>query len=158
MDGSTDQTRTRLPEPDDVRLARSVMERHYREPVRPVSHYCERLALYPEALDIAIAEHNPEMGGVCGPFGSKEQAIVVRDGLRELAHWAIKSNLLARLLYADEPLRTERCPEHKGRWSGCHLEPCPHGCNDGSNLTGWIDQSSEQSANAPASAATNQES
>lgn len=54
-------------------------------------------------------------------------------------HMAIyKSNLLYRLLYAGEKLRTEPCPIHKGRWSGCVPYP-PEGCNCHSygNLTGW---------------------
>lgn len=54
--------------------------------------------------------------------------------------WSIdleKSCLLARLIYAQEPLRMRRCPLHKGRWSGCGRE-CPHGCYFGSNVTGWL--------------------
>jgi hypothetical protein len=133
----------RPPEPDDVRLARSVMERHYREPVQPVTRYCERLLQYAAALDVAIQRHPPEPNEgphdpTCGPFGSVETAVMVRDALRELGHWAPKSNVLGRLLYGDEPLRTRECPEHEGRWSGCHMEACPHGCDDGSNWTGWL--------------------
>ncbi len=44
-----------------------------------------------------------------------------------------KSNLLARLLYGGEPLRSTPCPTHKGKWSGCFGE-CEHGCE----LTGWL--------------------
>lgn len=49
-----------------------------------------------------------------------------------------KSCLLDRLIYAQEPLRTRPCPQHKGRWSGCAMKQCPHGCNFGSNITGWL--------------------
>ena len=129
----------RLPEPDEVVVARRIMERHYNEPVRPVSHYCERLAEYAEGLDVAIQSTTERGGRECGPFGELEAAVTVRDGLRLLKQWAGKSNLLARLVYQDEPLRTERCPEHKGRWSGCTFgsSKCPH-CMDGLNVTGWI--------------------
>lgn len=51
------------------------------------------------------------------------------------------SDLLCRLLYGGEALRTIRCPEHLGRWSGVempahwpHTNRCPHGCG----LTGWL--------------------
>lgn|GEM_PF-4830456 len=47
-----------------------------------------------------------------------------------------KSSLLYRLIYARETLRTEKCPEHKGKWSGLEHpdNPCPHGCQ----MTGWL--------------------
>jgi len=48
-----------------------------------------------------------------------------------------KSNLLWRLLYNGQPLRTTLCPLHKGKWSGCFLkEPCD--CEDNGNVTGWL--------------------
>ncbi len=118
-------------EPDDVREARSVMERHYNERVQPVSRYCERLAEYAEGLDVAIQK------GSGGPFHSVDEAITVRDGLRSLRAWGYKSNLLARLLYGDEPLRETECPEHKGCWQGC-VWPSVTCCPDGSNVTGWL--------------------
>ncbi len=43
-----------------------------------------------------------------------------------------KSNLLYRLLYLEQPLRTVKCPTHDGHWSG--LDPCEHGCGS----TGWL--------------------
>lgn len=57
-----------------------------------------------------------------------------------------KSNLLARILYSGEKMRTQMCPEHKGRWSGIEWGPdnaCPHRCQ----LTGWIQE--EQDAGKP---------
>lgn len=50
-----------------------------------------------------------------------------------------KSNLLYRLIYCGEKLRTQKCPQHKGRWSGIEFgdNVCPHGCE----LTGWIPES-----------------
>lgn len=130
------QQTTRLPEPDEVRIARKVMEDHYREPVRPVSHYCERLASYADALDHAIQNHDPATGG-CGPFQTIDDAITVRDGLRLLDMWRWKSNALGRLIYGDEPLRTQPCPRHEGRWSGCK-EGGYCECQYGHDVTGWL--------------------
>jgi hypothetical protein len=49
-----------------------------------------------------------------------------------------KSNLLERLIYWQEPVRTVPCPEHKGRQHTAVLcginPPCPHGCQG----TGWL--------------------
>ncbi len=59
-----------------------------------------------------------------------------------------KSNLLARLLYAGEKLRATMCPIHKGHWSGIEFGPdgvCPHKCQ----LTGWIQESSDQGKPLP---------
>ena len=54
----------------------------------------------------------------------------------------MKSNFLARHVYDSEPLRTEPCPEHKGRWSGCVWgdQACEYGCMYGANVTGWLPQ------------------
>ncbi len=44
-----------------------------------------------------------------------------------------KSNCLGRMLYSGEDLRTEKCPEHKGHWSGYNSQ-CELGCQ----MTGWL--------------------
>ena len=50
-----------------------------------------------------------------------------------------KSCLLGRLIHCGEMLRAIPCPEHKGRWSGIHFDPCPHGCSLGCGCTtGWL--------------------
>ena len=50
-----------------------------------------------------------------------------------------KSCLLHRLVYLGEPLRTKKCPEHKGVWSGLAPVPCPHGCDTTCGCrTGWL--------------------
>jgi hypothetical protein len=64
---------------------------------------------------------------------------------------AMKSCLLARLVYLGEPVRTEMCPRHQGHWSGCRFDYSPEGACDcqkvltlegevvyGSNVTGWL--------------------
>jgi len=62
-------------------------------------------------------------------------------------HWLFirrcisKSNLPWRLMYGDEKLRTEQCPVHKGKWSGCNLPEetaCKGLCMSGHNVTGWL--------------------
>jgi hypothetical protein len=64
-----------------------------------------------------------------------------------------KSNLLARLLYAGEKLRTKKCPEHKGHWSGIEWSDtvCPHKCQ----LTGWIQEEADQGKPLPGVQAVN---
>lgn len=48
--------------------------------------------------------------------------------------WITKSDLLNRLVYKGEKVRTRMCPKHKGRWCGLPSEPPPCGCG----LTGWL--------------------
>jgi hypothetical protein len=65
-----------------------------------------------------------------------------RDEFRE--HWSRvdlairKSCLLDRLFFQEEDLRTEPCPVHKGRWSGCDWSSPGCECRNGSNVTGWL--------------------
>jgi len=58
-----------------------------------------------------------------------------------------KSNLLARILYSGEKVRTKMCPEHKGKWSGIEWgdNACPHKCQ----LTGWIQEEDDQGKPLP---------
>lgn len=65
------------------------------------------------------------------------------EAVRELDLAIRKSCLLSRLIYVGEAPRTVPCPEHGGRWSGCHFHQddlrCSHGCGAlcGCN-TGWL--------------------
>ena len=65
-------------------------------------------------------------------------------------HWSFielavhKSCLLNRLIYGREPLRTDMCPQHKGKWSGCVWEKLDCGCQFASNVTGWLMPSNKQ--------------
>jgi hypothetical protein len=56
-----------------------------------------------------------------------------------------KSNFLARLFLSDEGLRTQPCPEHKGKWAGCWSSGHPCACQAGGNVTGWMPTSPEHS-------------
>lgn len=88
---------------------------YYGEPVKPVSKFCAIVLNWYRAMRD-------------GDYYSEEtiKALkLVRMGIP-------KSNFLARLLYNDEPVRTEKCPAHKGRWSG--VGRCTYGCDQ----TGWL--------------------
>jgi hypothetical protein len=118
----------RKAEPADVAAARAIMEQHYGEVVRPVSQVCNGLAQFVSAL----VENDTD-----GPYGP-----AIGKAVREYGGAAImfarKSNLLWRLLYLDQPLRTKKCPKHNGRWSG-YLAPgetCE--CAVGLDITGWL--------------------
>ena len=55
-----------------------------------------------------------------------------------------KSSLLARTLYDGQKVRTRRCPEHKGHWSGLESPPdryCKHGCG----FFGWLPEPEDAS-------------
>jgi hypothetical protein len=104
------------------------LTKHYGEPVMPVSRYCDKISQYIKALSQC------ETGGAL----SQQQLEELKPHLLGFHLMTAKSNLLHRLLYLDEDLRTKKCPEHNGVWSGCDWPPCPHGCSSGNNITGWI--------------------
>lgn len=102
---------------------------HFGQPVKPVEKYCESLEIWAKVI---LEKYENEK-----KLGKKSSR-----GYEEYLHYLLldisKSNLLARLIYGDLPLRTIPCPEHKGRWSGCFGE-CSYGCE----LTGWLPEPSE---------------
>ena len=87
---------------------------HFNQPVMPIERYCEAFHTWFWAA---------------GPY-------LKIDPMRMVT--AIhKSNLLRRLIYQGEKLRTVKCPTHKGEWSGCSgFEPCD--CKSGIDITGWL--------------------
>jgi len=106
------------------------LEKFYRQPVLPLRHFCQALETWMDC----IWKRN-----------SEPAEIELREDLRphpyfkHLPQMRIdirKSNLLGRLLFAKQQLRTRRCPVHNGHWSGeaMFFEDCPHHC-DG---TGWL--------------------
>ena len=102
---------------------------HFNEPVMPVSKYCSSLKTWAIAIQESQQNADNRIIGHGHTYHMHLNAIV-RD--------IMKSNLLYRLIYDGQPLRVRPCPTHKGRWSGCHAEPCPDGCSDGGNVTGWL--------------------
>ena len=94
-----------------------------------------------------LGEPVVEVARVCKAFSQWGEA----SGRNEWPNWfeAMKSNLLFRLLYLREPLRTEKCPKHDGRWSGCSwskpycdcqkvIDPVTGHVVYDSNVTGWL--------------------
>lgn len=108
---------------DEAEAMLKRLAKHYKQPVMPVDRYCASLrtwaAVVKEAHEPGRFPHKPQ--------GSEYHAVLDRV-LLDIS----KSNLLWRLIYCGEKLRTKPCPEHKGRWSG--IQECAYGCND----TGWI--------------------
>jgi hypothetical protein len=129
---------------EEAKALLAKLEKHFREPVMPVRQYCAALNLWASAQrDKAtrLAEiENP------GPYEIESAKDAARFA-NEVGHVFLqieKSNLLHRLIYQRESLRTEACPVHKGKWSGCVWDDKPCGCQGvqaggfGSNVTGWL--------------------
>jgi hypothetical protein len=101
----------------------SQLSEHFGERVAPVSQYCDGFYKYMHAVR---EEHKDDP-----TWASQMRAF---SGLRLTID---KSNLLARLIYGGEHLRTRKCPIHKGVWTGCELSAA-QACRKGCGLTGWI--------------------
>lgn len=76
---------------------------------------------------------------VLGDWMTEQQRNAVNNAQRSVLMTvrmdASKSNLLARMIYNGEPLRSVKCPTHEGRWDGqAMLNGCKHGCHG----TGWL--------------------
>ncbi len=54
-----------------------------------------------------------------------------------------KSNLLWRLIYGGESLRSRECPTHKGRWSGMAWNGDECACAGGGCITGWLPEAAD---------------
>jgi len=96
-------------------------------PVRPVNEYCAALEAWRNAIHEAHARGEPDWDNLIEAIDTVELSMK-------------KSNLLYRLIYLGEKLRTKPCPIHKGHWSGCSPDPCPEGCSSGSDITGWLEE------------------
>lgn len=95
---------------------------YYRQPVMPLSHFCKGLEKWGKAM-------SDSKGGY---------ESLGRDVLSGV-YAARKSNLLFRIFFLNEDPRKEKCPKHKGIWSGCIFEnkdACD--CMSGNNVTGWL--------------------
>ena len=105
---------------------------HFNEPVLPMSQYCSAFRTWAGC----IVELNES-----APKGSMEHGSSYYEHLHTILRDITKSNLLSRLLYGGEKLRTRRCPKHDGSWRGISYpdDKCPHGCDatDG-NRCGWL--------------------
>jgi hypothetical protein len=107
----------------------SRLEQFYKEPVLPLESFCRAIELWMDC----IVKNNTETALMEGGTRHGYQYFQFLNHMRIDIR---KSNLLGRLLYAKEPLRTRLCPLHKGHYNGeaMFFEKCPHLC-DG---TGWL--------------------
>lgn len=99
---------TKIP-PEEVEEMLAELAEHFGEPVRPVSQYCNALTEWARV-------------------SSNKEAMIAFSQVK-------KSNLLARMIYGGEKLRTKQCPRHKGEWFTIPgLADCEHNCGG----TGWL--------------------
>lgn len=89
-------------------------------PVMAANHYCEQFRIWEKVYLDSVDDNH-----------------VTRSDFSTVRLAIEKSCLLDRLIYGGEKLRTEKCPIHKGTWSGCHWDPCEF-CHFGCNVTGWL--------------------
>jgi hypothetical protein len=118
----------------------SELKKHFGEPVRPVSEYCQ--AFY-DWQKLITEQANLELDDEHNDFHSSYQKEIwekVSKGLSDAYIAIVKSNYLWRRIYGDGLHRTVKCPEHQGTWSGYGWgeESCPHGCMHGYDQTGWL--------------------
>lgn len=116
---------------------------YYREPVKRVSEYCDAFRLWHQVMKDKVKDLEENLDALDkNQVWDLEQAKKILDAMDTLVIPIYKSNFLARHVYGKEELRTEKCPEHKGVWSGCTWGEgaCPYGCMSDTNVTGWLDQ------------------
>lgn len=117
---------------DEAEAMLEQLSRHFNQPVQPIGRYCAALRVWESALH--------DQATRTGDANDRKFAESVNHVFLQIS----KSNLLHRLIYQGESLRTEPCPVHKGRWSGCvwNDDPCPCQATQagsfGINVTGWL--------------------
>ena len=102
------------------------LDKHFGCPVMPVNQYCRALETWADCI-VKLNEQEKE----------EYRYYQGQDYYKHLHHIMLdiqKSNLLWRLIYCDQELRTEPCPLHKGHWSGYTWEGCIYGCGE----LGWL--------------------
>lgn len=117
---------------EQERFYREALERHHGERVAPVSSVCKAIGHYVTAITA---------DGAGSPWGNGDGTDPITDWLRTngrmVLTFATKSNLLYRLIYLGQPLRTKKCPKHDGHWSGCDFQGTCE-CQVGTDVTGWL--------------------
>lgn len=102
-------------------------------PVMPVTFFCDFLREWADLYGKPQKEERNE--------GENDRRAELRNVANHVFLQITKSNLLWRTIYRGEPVRTEPCPVHRGRWSGCNIPeetPCKGACMSGNNVTGWL--------------------
>ena len=105
------------------------LEQFYGAPVLPLGDFCKAIGTWMDCMVKNNTDPALTRGGM-------EHGKQYYEFLNRMRIDIMKSNLLGRLIYAKEPLRTRMCPIHKGHWNGeaMFFEKCPSLC-DG---TGWL--------------------
>ncbi|HZS27758.1 MAG TPA: hypothetical protein VFB76_11050 [Candidatus Angelobacter sp.] len=113
------------------------LEDYYHQPVLPLRSFCKAIQTWMDC----VTKNNIDPDLARNDFESGHDYY---EYLGQISIDIKKSNLLGRLLYAKEPLRTRMCPKHKGHWDGkaMFFEQCPHDCGG----TGWLKERSSDSS------------
>lgn len=149
-------TETKLTDAEAEAMLRQLSE-HYDMPVMPVGDFCKKVRQwvyaiqqqYREAEEAAVTEESKY--GLRFTQGGQYATMLSRI-LIDIE----KSGLMYRLLYLNEDLRTEKCPEHKGEmdtqvWVG--INTCQHGCQG----SGWLpNKTNDNKENSNAANAANE--
>lgn len=106
----------------EAKEALAALKKYHGLPMMSIGVYCNAFNIYLKCLQELEEGHRREYHQYLTQIGIDIE----------------KSNLLWRLLYNGQKLRTKMCPIHKGHWSGCAPEPCPEGCSNGIDITGWL--------------------
>lgn len=112
---------------DEAEKLLKALQEHYREPVLPLSEFCRAMKTWVSCIWTLNEEQRAD-------DRRTPQGVLYYSVLNRILIDIKKSNLLSRLLYAREPLRTRKCPTHEGRWHGPTKRVCEHGCGG----TGWL--------------------
>jgi len=109
---------------DEAKMMLERLTKHFNCQVMPVNKYCDALRVWANCI-LDLYEET---------LSGHKQGSDYCEYLYRIITDIEKSNLLWRLIYNGEELRTEKCPKHEGRWSGYSFEGCVYGCGE----TGWL--------------------
>lgn len=106
-----------------------LLTKYYKQPVMPMNRFCETMRTWMDCVvknntDATLTGEDGRQGMNHGSEYYKHFGSINTD--------ISKSNLLGRMFYGGEKLRTRMCPTHKGHWSG--INSCIYYCGS----TGWI--------------------
>jgi len=105
------------------------LAREYGEPVLPLSVVCKAVGTWSRC----IVDNNSTP---LARTGRREQGAGYCELLEFILHDIRKSNLLGRLLYGKQVLRTRPCPTHQGHMDTEELITGQQGCE--CQGTGWL--------------------
>jgi hypothetical protein len=108
-------------------------------PLMRASEFCAALYDWRSALSDAIAD--PDV-----PEHRKVEFRQIVASLNAVELPIRKSNYLWRRIYLAQQHRTEKCPDHKGTWSGYGTPPYVCACMSGYDVTGWLPVEGDEQA------------